>query len=86
LSLEECSQKCNVPDLSKSRSLACSAMQNHYGRGGADRPGRARGRVLVSASERKAAVVMGRMHNLVLVALLGLALLLVYGLIGWLAG
>ena len=31
-------------------------------------------------------VVMGRMHNLVLLALLGLALLLVYGVIGWLAG
>jgi len=26
------------------------------------------------------------MHNLVLLALIGLALLLVYGLIGWLAG
>jgi len=26
------------------------------------------------------------MHNLVLLALLGLALLLVYGVIGWLAG
>jgi hypothetical protein len=29
---------------------------------------------------------MGRMHNLVLLALLGLVLLLVYGVIGWLAG
>jgi hypothetical protein len=33
--------------------------------------------VMPSASERKAVVVMGRMHNLVLLALLGLALLLV---------
>jgi hypothetical protein len=29
---------------------------------------------------------MRAMHNLVLLALIGLALLLVYGLIGWLAG
>ncbi len=28
----------------------------------------------------------GRMHNLVLLLLIGVALLLVYGVIGWLAG
>jgi hypothetical protein len=29
---------------------------------------------------------MGRMHNLSLLALIAMALLLLYGLIGWLAG
>jgi hypothetical protein len=29
---------------------------------------------------------MGRMHNLGLLALIAMALLLVYGVIGWLAG
>jgi hypothetical protein len=29
---------------------------------------------------------VGRMHNLGLLALIGMALLLVYGVIGWLAG
>jgi hypothetical protein len=29
---------------------------------------------------------MGRMNNLVLLLLIGVALLLVYGVIGWLAG
>jgi len=29
---------------------------------------------------------MGRIHNLVLLLLIGVALLLVYGVIGWLAG
>ena len=32
------------------------------------------------------AALVSRMHNLGLLALIGLALLLVYGLIGWLAG
>jgi hypothetical protein len=29
---------------------------------------------------------MGRMHNLILLLLIGVPLLLVYGVIGWLAG
>jgi uncharacterized paraquat-inducible protein A len=77
LSLEECSRKCNVPDLSKSRSLACPRCKTTMAEVVRIAPVVHEAGfwclVMPSASEREAVVVMGRMHNLVLLALLGLA-------------
>jgi hypothetical protein len=65
----------NVPDLSKSRSLACPRCKTTEAEvvriASVVHEAGFWCLVMPSASQRKAVVVMGRMHNLVLLALAG---------------